>query len=364
MTQVGEQETVSHASGSLLPILATLISELVVVVVLFIYGRGWWSIVLVVPLIVVTMLMAKSRRVPVQPPHFSDVPAQPLPPPEPQSTVVADVRLPSRQDDYYFLFSATMSWLPGPEKEPGVPAHAAALAVESILSRARLITRQREPGDASMIRHELGSELGRLLPDPARRVQAMASEVQLAIPEEDRERLDRLAGVRKDEVVWQHERKYEQSKREYLSQDVLKDTGSAVVWWLTRNGDQIEKVVSDIDKLAQLSAAANNNMAVEEAAASGLTASFGPEPAYAGANGHDRFSQSASSNDSKSAGDCAAEFLDATYPDQNDPGRLLLAKRLAEMTRAHGRTDIADALYQRFDLSEDPTSPLEPEDGD
>ncbi|MGC5563671.1 hypothetical protein ACPYPG_12580 [Streptomyces sp. FR-108] len=62
----------------------------------------------------------------------------------------------------------------------------------------------------------------------------MAENLQLVLVQQDQERLDKLADVRKDEEAWVHQRKYEQSRRRYLGEDVLKNTGSAVVWWLTR----------------------------------------------------------------------------------------------------------------------------------
>jgi hypothetical protein len=57
-------------------------------------------------------------------------------------------------------------------------------------------------------------------------------------------------------AIWEHQRKYEQNKRAYLGRDVLKDPGSAVVWWLARNDDHVEKTVQAIGLLAQLSSAA------------------------------------------------------------------------------------------------------------
>src|SRR5690606_13970414 len=53
-------------------------------------------------------------------------------------------------------------------------------------------------------------------------------------------------------------RKYECDRREYLGKDVLKDTGSAVVWWLAKHDDQVKQAVDEIGPLAQLSSAAND----------------------------------------------------------------------------------------------------------
>ncbi|MCX4727778.1 hypothetical protein [Streptomyces sp. NBC_01306] len=97
--------------------------------------------------------------------------------------------------------------------------------------------------------------LGEGVGGPVHRGSADAGAFLLA---RDQERLAALASVRKDEAVWEHERKFEQSRRTYLGEDVLRDTGSAVVWWLHRNDDRVDRTVKDIGLLAQLTSAANN----------------------------------------------------------------------------------------------------------
>ena len=171
---------------------------------------------------------------------------------------VADVLLPSQDADYHFLFSATVLWSPVGTGSTRQPANLAASAVEAVVQRASEITRLRAAVSASRVRWELGSVLGELKADSADCVRAMANSVQLVLPASDQERLDKLAAVRKDETVWEHERHYEQSRRRYLSGDVLKDPGSAVVWWLSRNNDEVEKAVRDIGLVVQLYSAANN----------------------------------------------------------------------------------------------------------
>ena len=64
--------------------------------------------------------------------------------------------------------------------------------------------------------------------------------------------------LRKHERIWEQERRMEVNMRRYLSEDVLSDTGSAIVWWLARHPDQIEESVQMIGALAQLTAAANS----------------------------------------------------------------------------------------------------------
>lgn len=91
-----------------------------------------------------------------------------------------------------------------------------------------------------------------------RHLQAMTEDVRPTLHQHDQERLDGLAGVRKDQAVWEHQRKYERSTHKYLGEDVLKDTGSAVVWWLAKNDEQVERTVEDLGMLARLTSAVND----------------------------------------------------------------------------------------------------------
>src|SRR5690606_25663405 len=118
-------------------------------------------------------------------------------------------------------------------------------------------TEQWEPERASLVQHELGAALGTMRPDADGCVRAMAEDVEITLPDEDRDRLNTLAAVRKSKAIWEHERIYEQSRRAYLSEDVLKDIGSAVAWWLAKNDERVEKVVNDIPLLVTLSSAIN-----------------------------------------------------------------------------------------------------------
>ena len=101
--------------------------------------------------------------------------------------------------------------------------------------------------------------LGALLPDPGRQVEARAESVHLPLPPEDQKRLDEIATLRKEERLWEYQRRYQVSKRHYLRTDVLKDTGSAVVWWLAKHEEDLKQVADNIGLLDQLAHAANNN---------------------------------------------------------------------------------------------------------
>lgn len=193
------------------------------------------------------------------PREFEPEPDLPIPPLERRAQEVREVALPSLWEDYDFLFSATVRWRPVSSRpEESVAGHAG-LAVNAVLERAASLTRELLPYRASLARHQLNGALGVMLTDPTGRLDVMAENVALTLSDADSQRLDRLSTVRKEEAVWQHERNHERDKRAYLGDDVLKDTGSAVVWWLARNDDHIKRTTDDIGTLAQLASAANND---------------------------------------------------------------------------------------------------------
>lgn len=255
---------------------------------------------------------------------------------------VSRIALPSHWADYDFLISATVRWYPFDTSDDDPVLNPAGLAVEAVLDRARAITEWREPGRVSLVQHELSGALSRMRPDSTGHLQAMAENVTLTLHEHDQERLDRLAGVRKDKAVWEHQRKYEQSKRKYLGEDVLKDTGSAVVWWLAKNDDHVEKTVADLGLLARLASAANDTDVPDRL-----------RDLIPGQRGDEEFralleDRSASFEAPPTAADLLADGLKALdFPD-GDPRRAILAKQMAEVIRTQDQHETADEVLSRF----------------
>ncbi|MFJ1747273.1 hypothetical protein ACIOJD_13650 [Streptomyces sp. NPDC088116] len=274
---------------------------------------------------------------------------------------VSRIALPSHWADYDFLISATVRWyrLDPPDNDPVF--NPAGLAVEAVLDRARAITEQREPGRASLVQHELSGALGRMRPDSTGHLQAMAENVTLTLYEHDQERLDKLAGVRKDKAVWEHQRKYEQSKRKYLGEDVLKDTGSAVVWWLAKNDDHVEKTVADLGLLARLTSAANDTDIPER------LRDLTPPPREE-LDGQDLLTvQDTPCERTPTAADHLADALNALgFPD-GDPRPTMLAKQMAEVIRTQDQHETAEDLLRRFNpratFTPDGGEPPDPTDG-
>jgi hypothetical protein len=321
----------------------------------------WISLVLALAVVVTVVLLAVRRSSPSPPPETALTYAA-VPSVERREERVTDILLPSKREDYYFLFSATVLWSPIRAVTDESMVNVAARAVDAVLKRARDITEQRDPDSASLVRHELGSTLGEMRKDATGRLQVMAESINLVLPDHDQQRLDKLATVRKDEAVWEHERKYEQSKREYLSEDVLKDPGSAVVWWLAKNNDHVEKTVQDIGLLAQLSAAANNTDVPESFRRFSLwlASADAPEPPNSGLNGS---GWPQAPEGGRSAADYFDAFLHAMDLGDGDPERVLFARRVADLAAKHGQQEVADEIVQRFDTPDNSENLQGAEDG-
>jgi hypothetical protein len=287
----------------------------------------------------------RPRPVPLSAPVPADLGPSDLVTPEPppvQAQPIAGVPLPSAHEDYTFVFSATVYWLPAVAgvTEPGV------IAVSEIVRRAHQITQRRDPAQSVLVMHELAAFLADTRPDPGGRVYVRAESVELQLSADDQRRLEELTRLRKEEELWDYQRRHEQSKRRYLSEDVLKDAGSAVVWWLARNDDQPTKVAESIGVLTQLAHAANN--ADGDPAGAGnrsLTAAFGR---------------------SRTPVEHFGAFVDSLHL-LDDDARLMLTKQMASLVESNGYPTVAREMRDQFDEGPDAASGMpadEPEPGE
>ncbi|WP_275466150.1 hypothetical protein [Streptomyces noursei] len=323
--------------------LTTLCALLLTIVGLVQRWPGWaWAAlaVLLVAVPTVAFKIAESRRGAFSVDFEEQRTAVPI---ERREHRLSSVALPSQWADYDFLFSATVRWYPLDPNGHGPVVNPAGLAVEAVLERARALTELRDPDRVSLVEHELGGALSRLCPDRTEHLQAMAENVTLTLHEHDQERLDKLAEVRKDKAVWEHQRKYEQSKREYLGEDVLKDTGSAVVWWLAKNEDQVEKTVADLGLIAQLASAAN------DADVPDRLRSFVPQLSDEQADMEDLDGPPTTVEREPTAAEHFEAFLTSMgFPD-GDVRRSMLAKQVAEVIKTQDRHETAEELLRRLD---------------
>lgn len=309
------------------------------------------------------------------PPPVEEVEQQP----EVEQTTLADVRLPSAADGYHFHFSATAYWRPigGSALQH---ANLAGLAADAIVARARAVTATEQPSSAEVVAHRLAGALGAVQRDTSGGVHTWADQVRLTLSEADQARLRRLADVRKDEDIWEHERDHERSKRAYLGDDVLKSPGSAVVWWLVQKDNDVAATMPLLGDLAQLSAVANNAELPE------LFRHLVPTPAplcpdapEAGQFANGRFPDGNRQTSSAAPwADVPAEPFGGTGSVTNrfgalldtlrlsDDERALLARRFAVLIEKQGRPEQAQEIQRHFDspLLDDEPVPVPEPDGD
>ncbi|MDI3406615.1 hypothetical protein [Streptomyces cavernicola] len=339
---------------------AVLFALLIVIVGLCVEWPLWsWPAAFGLLAVGTAVALALFRQKPPLIPYEHQLePEAPLPPVERWECVIRNVSLPSISEDYDFQFTATVRWIPQDASDDAPGINAGGLAVDAVLERARRITQQESPHRSSLVQHRLNGELATMQLDESCRVAAMAERVQLSLSEPDRERLEKLATVRKNEAVWEHERKWEQSKRAYLGDDVLRTPGSAVVWWLAKNEEKVDKTVADIGLLAELSSAANDQPVPQgfHRFVPGLAAS---EPQTAGEE----------STSWPSAPRSPHEYADFVVGncglDEDDPRRLLFIERMAKAAEAAGLDEIRDALLRQVDdfaPPQDADAPEPPED--
>ncbi|MFW6694467.1 hypothetical protein [Streptomyces sp. MAR4 CNX-425] len=290
----------------------------------------------------VAALRAGGRRGAQIPVEHTLEPDLPIPPPPRQEHRVTRIALPSAVPDYDFLFSATVRWIPQECESPHFDP--CGLAVHAVLLRAREFAARQSPRSPAMAQHQLNGVLSVMEPDSSGRVLAMAKDVVLTLSDSDRERLSTLSNVRKGEDVWEHERNYERNKRMYLSDDVLKDPGSAVVWWLARNDEHVEEAVERIGLLARLSAAANNS----EVAPPFRDLVYEPEPDAPPEPEAAYGPEYASEGPAVAPEEWVAEQMMRWLGFNDDPEMVLLAARLAEGVRIAGRKDEADKFLRLF----------------
>lgn len=259
-----------------------------------------------------------QRRRPV--PEAVPTPITPVEPPPPSRYEITHTSLPSSRSDYRLVFSCTVWWRRSPA-EPGIPhADPGSLAAELVLDQTRHLVASVSPEEVEIARAKLTSYLGAVRTDPTGHVEVWATEVALQLPESDADRLRRLADVRKEEEVWEHERNHERNKRAYLGEDVLRSAGSALVWWLARDESQVDGAVEKIPNLRKLTAAAHDER-VPELDVEGVE--LGPQ-------------------------DHLVELIRDLQPDDEDE-RALLSDSIAAALDTRGHSELAAKVRAEFD---------------
>ncbi|WP_405643336.1 hypothetical protein [Streptomyces uncialis] len=277
--------------------------------------------------------------------------------------------------DCPFLLSATVWWRPVDPLDPLTQGNPAGLATMSVLERAQNVVGAEHPGRCTFLEHWLTGVLGRPTPDHTASVTAFAADVRLVLRPADQRHLDELDGLRKSMDTAESRRQHERDLRTYLREDVLETPGSALVWWMARHDDEIERAVRMIAPLTYLSAAANDEE-VPEAFRDLLTVlpegdptgGFEhPEPvderataATAAGEGH------RSVGWETSPGERVSDLLDQMGFAQGSADRAAFVHRLARMSDEAGRSDAAESFranLRREQYGEEQLSAEAHEDG-
>jgi hypothetical protein len=353
-----------------------LMGATIVLLIVLGIGFGWpvWATALIVlggcGVVIAGIVVGRGER--TEPP-LPVVYAPPSPAPEPpsqvQMVVVQGINLASAWADYEFVFDVTVYWRPADNAPASPHVRPGAVAVDMIIRRAAEVAAHAAPGMAVRLQHRLNDILGVVKGDPAGRILAWADQVRTTLSDKDLERLRSLADIRKDKAVWEHQRNYESDRRQYLTEDVLKSTGSAIVWWLSRNESNVHGAVDLIGTMARLSAAAKNED-VDALFRHLVPSSMLPdaEPSLYPAVGSDGASLGfGSMNGTRSATDFVTGLMDTMRLDADE--RALFAERVAMDMAAMGHEEAAQQIRDEFDViteefidDAEPVSATDPEE--
>lgn len=317
------------------------VTGVVAIVAIFVaVGVGWPAWVTIVTALVICAvgaliyLAVVPGRQPVQQEIFVPPPPAPEPPPAVQIDVVQGVNLASALPDYEFILDATVYWrmvatpTSTPHLRPG------ARAIDTIIERAATVAATEQPGMAVRLQHRLNDVLGVVQHDRSGRLEVWADQVRTVLSETDAQRLRTLSDVRKDQAVWEHQRRFECDKRQYLTEDVLRSTGIALVWWLSRNESDVTKAAELIGTMAKLSSAAKD----EDFSAIGSDGAGQPFDLM-------------QLNGSRSPVDLVTALMGALGLD--DEQRALFAARVATDIASTGDAAAAEQIRLRFDVITD-----------
>lgn len=331
--------------------------------------QGWptWSWLLLSLLSpAVSVLLARSikrsRAQQFQEYRQMSAPPPPLPQPEqPRQEILPSVAVPSAVQDYQFLLSGTIYWRPKANGSPSAHGNLGAVAREAIISRSAEVLAHERPDNHSLLNERLNAVLGTVLPAPSGEVDAWASGISVTLPEVDLKRLHRLAEVRKEEEVWEHERNHERNVREYLGGDVLGNPGRAVVWWLARHTEQkdsgLEATVKNIDDLRRLTSAAHATEIPEwqnpDAQASTPSSASMPGNSFhpSGDDGTQQPFNFNGGTPEQTATEKLLAYFDETVRSSEPDERDLFVRRVAQVFDTHGQNADATELRRRFGVS-------------
>ncbi|KAA2252148.1 hypothetical protein F0L68_36995 [Solihabitans fulvus] len=125
-------------------------------------------------------------------------------------------------------------------------------AINGIVQRARMVT-----GSAMLVhhvplQHQLGDELSEERQVGDTHVWARAENIEIAVDPVDLDLARKRMELLRTKTNREAERESERAELRYLREEILVDLGTATVWWLHRNGYQVEQAVAVSTHLAEL----------------------------------------------------------------------------------------------------------------
>ncbi|MEU5694846.1 hypothetical protein [Actinosynnema sp. NPDC020468] len=125
-------------------------------------------------------------------------------------------------------------------------------AINDLVQRAKAITERAMLVHHAPIRYQLGDELAAERQVEGTHVWARAENVELTVDESDLDMARKHIELHQATTVRQAEREAERAEIRYLRDEVLTDLSTATIWWLYRNGYQVEQAVQLSEHLARL----------------------------------------------------------------------------------------------------------------
>jgi hypothetical protein len=341
-----------------LPVVTGVVAVVLILLGVSLRWAPWVTILTVLVCLAVGALVYLAVSRPEQQTIYVPPPPAPEPQPPVQMVSVQGINLASAWPDYEFLLDATVYWRSVGNPTATTHVRPGARGIDTIIERAARVAATEPPGMAVRLQHRLNDVLGVVQHDQSGRIETWADNVRISLFDADAQRLRTLSDIRKDKTVWEHQRRFECDRREYLTEDVLRSTGSALVWWLSRNESDVTAAADLIGTMARLSAAAKDEDVPELFRHLLPPSLLPPEPeqprfAALGSDGAGQPSMFdfAQLNGARSAVDLVTALMGALGLD--DEQRVLFAARVAADIESTGDAAAAEQVRQRFDVISD-----------
>lgn len=125
-------------------------------------------------------------------------------------------------------------------------------AIHHVLQRAKEISCKAMLVHHAALQVQLGDELAVERQVPGTHVWARAEQVKVEVDGDDLEMAKKHIELLRNSTFKLAERDVERAEIRYLRDEVLTDVGTATIWWLQRNGYQVQEAVKLADHLAEL----------------------------------------------------------------------------------------------------------------